>query len=98
MKNYNQRNQAVMMRDMIDMYRDYSTDSSAIEYLSSFAFNIARIVEENNLVNERLNWDELFSFFDQKYHTINTNPNAASDVNDSKINNLYVAAKNLATA
>jgi len=97
MKNYNQRNQAVMMRDMIDMYRDYNTDSSIIEYLSNLAFSIARIIEENNLGDDRLNWDDLFSFLDQKYHALNTSPNAASSISDSKINNLYDTAKSMVT-
>jgi hypothetical protein len=83
MKNYNQRNQAILIRDMIDMYREHSLDTSIIEYLSNFAFNMARIVEENNIKDRQLDWNILFSFLDQKYQQ------TMVIIDETKINTLY---------
>jgi hypothetical protein len=94
MKNYNQRNQAVLIRDMIDMYHEYSADVAVVEYLSNFAFNMARIAEENKIDDKNLDWDLLFSFLDQKYHQLNTGSDIiASD--ESKIDNLYKVSNHI---
>lgn len=87
MKNYNQINQAILIRDIISMYREYSSDSNILEYLSSFVFPISEIVEENKIGYKNLNWDELFSFLDQKYHNLQNN--LKTEVDESKINKLY---------
>lgn len=49
-------------RDVIDMAKDYAEDYYVLEYLSDFAFNLARLYEDS-----AVDWDSIFSVLDQAY-------------------------------
>ena len=49
-------------RDVIDMAKDYVGDYNALEYLSSFAFSLARLHEDSTI-----DWDSIFSILEQAY-------------------------------
>lgn len=58
--------QAILARDMIDMVRKYSDDPIILERLASFAFSIARMLENNNIVN----WFDIHGVCDQRYYSL----------------------------
>ncbi len=58
--------QAILARDMIDMIRDYQDDADVLEYLESFAFSIARLMESGRAVN----WDNIAGICDQRYYSL----------------------------
>jgi hypothetical protein len=89
MTKYTNRDQAELMRDIISMYRNYSSDSNIIEYLSSLSFSISRIIDDNNLADRNLRWNELFNILDSKYHNLK---NKSSTVNNDEL--LEVLYKN----
>lgn len=63
--------QAILARDMIDMIRDYQNDPDALEYLDSFAFSLARGLEDDSVVS----WDSIAGVCDQRYYSMrNNNP------------------------
>lgn len=93
MEKHSQIDQAILMRDIIGMYRDYSNDSDAVEYLSSFVFTISNIVQDNNLDDQRLDWNLLFGFLDKRYHGLKYNLD--SEIDEVKMNDLYVKAKGI---
>lgn len=49
-------------RDIIDMATDYAEDYYTLEYLSDFAFNLARLHQDSSV-----DWDTIFSALDQAY-------------------------------
>lgn len=66
-----QDQQAILARDVIDMIRDYRDDVDALEYLDGICFSVARILEENSVVE----WDRLAGVCDQRYYSLrNGNP------------------------
>ena len=65
-----QYEQAILARDMIQMIREYADNSDVLEYLDSFAFSLARGLEDSSVVS----WDDLASI-DQRYYSLNnSNP------------------------
>jgi len=63
-----QYEQAILARDMIQMIREYADNSDVLEYLDSFAFSLARGLEDSSVVS----WDDLASI-DQRYYSLNNN-------------------------
>lgn len=60
------RSHLFIARDIIDMARDYKSDYTVIEYLSSICFNLARISEGQKAASS-VDWDVLFSILDTAY-------------------------------
>lgn len=58
--------QAILARDMIQMIEEYQDNPEVLEYLSSFAFSIARGVEDKTVVS----WDDIAGTSDQRYYSI----------------------------
>ena len=63
-----QNEQAILARDMIQMIRENADNSDVLEYLDSFAFSLARGLEDSSVVS----WD-LASICDQRYYSLNNN-------------------------
>lgn len=63
-----QDKQAILARDMIQMIRENADNSDVLEYLDSFAFSLARGLEDSSVVS----WDDLASI-DQRYYSLNNN-------------------------
>lgn len=64
-----QNEQAILARDMIQMIRENADNSDVLEYLDSFAFSLARGLEDSSVVS----WDDLASVCDQRYYSLNNN-------------------------
>ena len=63
--------QAALARDMIQMIRENVDDSNTLEYLESFAFSLARGLEDSTVVS----WDDIAGICDQRYYSLeNNNP------------------------
>ncbi|HEX4662372.1 MAG TPA: hypothetical protein VH144_02030 [Candidatus Saccharimonadales bacterium] len=62
----NNNQQAILARDMIQMIREYKDDSNILEYLDSFAFSIARMLEKSSITN----WDDIAGVCDQRYYSL----------------------------
>lgn len=53
------------------MIREYKDDANILEYLESFSFSIARMVEDTVVVD----WDDIAGICDQRYYSLkNSNP------------------------
>ena len=63
-----QDKQAILARDIIQMIRENADNSDVLEYLDSFAFSLARGLEDSSVVS----WDDLASI-DQRYYSLNNN-------------------------
>mgnify|MGYP001411161787 CR=1 FL=1 len=61
-----QEQQAVLARDMIQMIRENADSSDILEYLNSFAFSLARGLEDASVVS----WDDLAGICDQRYYSL----------------------------
>ena len=61
-----QYEQAILARDMIQMIRENANNSDILEYLDSFAFSLARGLENSSVVS----WDNLASICDQRYYSM----------------------------
>ena len=61
-----QYKQAILARDMIQMIRENANNSDILEYLDSFAFSLARGLENSSVVS----WDNLASICDQRYYSM----------------------------
>ena len=61
-----QDKQAILARDMIQMIRENANNSDILEYLDSFAFSLARGLENSSVVS----WDNLASICDQWYYSM----------------------------
>jgi hypothetical protein len=64
-----QEQQAILARDMIQMIRENIDNSDVLEYLESFAFSLARGLEDNSVVS----WDNIASVCDQRYYSLKNN-------------------------
>jgi hypothetical protein len=63
--------QAILARDMIQMIRESADDANTLEYLESFAFSLARGLEDTAVVS----WDDIAGVCDQRYYSLkNNNP------------------------
>mgnify|MGYP001675749804 CR=1 FL=1 len=71
-----QDKQAILARDMIQMIRENADNSDVLEYLDSFAFSLARGLEDSSVVS----WDDLASVCDQRYYSLNNNNPAPLNV------------------
>jgi hypothetical protein len=60
---------AILARDIIDMAREYSDDTNALECISSMCFSLFMIYENNSTID----WHELFSTYDQRYYRLQNN-------------------------
>lgn len=66
-----QEQQAILARDMIQMIRKHVDDADILEYLNSFAFSLARGLEDASVVS----WDDIAGVCDQRYYSLkNNNP------------------------
>lgn len=64
-----QNQQAILARDMIQMVRDNIDNSDVLEYLESFAFSLARGLEDTSVVS----WDDIAGVCDQRYYSLKVN-------------------------
>lgn len=64
-----QDQQAILARDMIQMVRDNIDNSDVLEYLESFAFSLARGLEDTSVVS----WDDIAGVCDQRYYSLKVN-------------------------
>ena len=64
-----QDQQAILARDMIQMVRDNIDNSDVLEYLESFAFSLARGLEDTSVVW----WDDIAGICDQRYYSLKVN-------------------------
>ena len=64
-----QDQQAILARDMIQMVRDNIDNSDVLEYLESFAFSLARGLEDTSVVS----WDDIAGICDQRYYSLKVN-------------------------
>lgn len=58
--------QYILARDILDMMLDYGDDADALEYLDSIAFSIARILEDDSVVD----WYEISSMCDCAWYSM----------------------------
>ena len=66
-----QEQQAILARDMIQMIQQYADNADVLEYLESFAFSLARGLEDTSVVS----WDDIAGVCDQRYYSMkNGNP------------------------
>lgn len=54
---------------MIDMIRDYADNADVLESLDSFAFALARGLEDSSVVS----WDDIAGICDQRYYSMRNN-------------------------
>jgi hypothetical protein len=81
--------QAILARDMIDMIREHVDDSDVLEYLESFAFSIARVLENVSTVD----WDEIAGVCDQRYYSLKQN--SPISMNTSLLDPIYRKCVNI---
>lgn len=62
----NQEQQAILARDMIQMIRENADKYQILQYLESFAFSLARGLEDTSVVS----WDDIASVCDQRYYSL----------------------------
>ena len=60
------KRQYILARDILDMILDYGDDADALEYLDSIAFSIARILEDDSVVD----WYEISSVCDCAWYSM----------------------------
>lgn len=66
-----QEQQAILARDMIQMIRKNIDNPDVLAYLESFAFSLARGLENASVVS----WDDIAGICDQRYYSLkNNNP------------------------
>ncbi len=80
-------NQAILARDIIDMVREYNNDANVLEYISNFCFQLDLITEEAGIADKNINWNDIFSFYDQKYY--NLSQNNKSKIDETVVNKIY---------
>ncbi|PID31329.1 hypothetical protein CR983_01710 [Candidatus Saccharibacteria bacterium] len=51
---------------MIGMIREHADDADVLEYLDSFAFSLARGLEDESVVS----WDDIAGICDQRYYSL----------------------------
>lgn len=61
-----QEQQAILARDMIQMIRKNADNFHILQYLESFAFALARGLEDTSVVS----WDDLAGICDQRYYSL----------------------------
>lgn len=83
-------NQAILIRDMIDMAREYKNDSNILEYISSFCFVLDEIFDECKVKNKDIDWNEIFSYYDQKYYNLSQGDKVKID--EARIDKIYDTA------
>lgn len=67
----NKEHQAILARDMIQMIRENADNYKELQYLESFAFSLARGLEDTSVVS----WDDVAGICDQRYYSLkNNNP------------------------
>ncbi len=64
-----QEQQAILARDMIQMIRENVDDHNMLQYLESFAFSLARGLEDGSVVS----WDDIAGVCDQRYYSLKNN-------------------------
>lgn len=64
-----QDEQAILARDMIQMIREYADSYQELQYLESFAFSLARGLEDTSVVS----WDDIAGICDQRYYSLIVN-------------------------
>lgn len=61
-----QEQQAILARDMIQMIRENADNYQVLQYLESFAFSLARGLEDASVVS----WDDIAGVCDQRYYSL----------------------------
>jgi len=61
-----QEQQAILARDMIQMIRENADNYQELQYLESFAFSLARGLEDSSVVS----WDDIAGVCDQRYYSL----------------------------
>lgn len=86
-------NQAILVRDIIDMAREYKNDANVLEYISCFCFQLDLIFDESGTLDKNLNWYDVFSHYDEKYYNLSQNNN--SEIDELVVNKVYDYAVNI---
>lgn len=86
-------NQAILVRDIIDMAREYKDDANVIEYISNFCFQLGLISEECGVALKNINWCDVFSHYDERYYKLSQK--GTSVVDESAVNKVYDYAVSL---
>lgn len=86
------RDQAIVAREIIDLYRAFSDNSDVIEYLSRICFSQARLLDAIAFEQSSIDWHAMFEFFDQKYYALRHD---TAHPDESIIARLYGEIKNL---
>ena len=81
----NSKQQYILARDTIDMIREYVDNADVLEYINSFCFSIARILERVSVVD----WDLIASICDQRYYSLKNTPDNAMPLDVRKLDELY---------
>lgn len=77
--------QYILARDTIDMIRDHTDNENVLEYLDSFCFSIARILEGESVVE----WDEIAAICDHRYYSLMTGSANPTPIDIDRLKTLY---------
>ena len=61
--------QAIIAREVIELYNEAVNKQSTAESLDSICFAMARLSEEAHISHRHINWDELETLFDSIAHS-----------------------------
>ena len=61
--------QAIIAREVIELYNEAVDKQSTAESLDSICFAMARLSEEAHISHRHINWDELEALFDSIAHS-----------------------------
>lgn len=64
-----QQQQSILARDMIQKIRENVDNQDVLEYLESFAYSLARGLEDASVVS----WDDIAGICDQRYYSLKIN-------------------------
>lgn len=85
---YDQFQQAVLARDMIDMARDYERDTDVLEYVSRMCFTLFMLFEKDP--NHTIDWHGIYRVYDQKYYDLKADGSTTAD--EASIEKIYTKA------
>ena len=72
MNNDAQKLEAIIAREIMDLGKEYSTDTSILESLSEICFTFGRFLEATDQSEKSMvDWDAIFSAYDQAYTRLN---------------------------
>ena len=81
--------QATLAQDIIHAARAYHSDAQALEYLSDFAFSLARWLNDTSVVE----WDNIHSVCEQRYVSLQSGSETCFDENMLGQCEVYIAKR-----